>query len=371
MILSALLLIPLLICLFVAVLNVLLWPKVRRSARQRPRSVSILIPARNEEASIAACLEAVQRQGDEVAEVIVYDDHSADRTAAIVSEYAARDERLRLLPAVTLEPGWGGKNFACAQLAAAASSEWILFIDADARLTAGAVNRMLEEADARQLTMLSCWPGLEMESFWEKALMPLLNFAVFTLYPAPLAASRMQQASLGLAHGACLLFERAAYESFGGHAVVRAEIFEDTMLARLWRASGRRGLGLDGQDLVRVRMYTSLSEIRRGFQKNFYPAFRRDVSFWLFLALHAIVFLLPFLLLPFAETGSRVQLAAAGVVLIRLLLALRFHHPLWSVLLHPPGETVLILIGLRSWWRCRSGRGVIWKDRRYYAATGK
>lgn len=370
MIITALILIPLLSCLTVTVLNVLWWPKVRQSVRPRPRNVSVLIPARNEETRIAACLDAVRQQGEAVAEVIVYDDHSSDRTAAIVSAYTARDERLRLLPAVTLEPGWGGKNFACAQLSAAAQGEWLLFIDADAQLMDGAVNRMVEEAEARELTMLSCWPGLEMQSFWEKTLMPLLNFAVFTLYPAPLAMSRLQQASLGLAHGACLLFERTAYESFGGHAMVRAEIFEDTMLARLWRASGRRGLGLDGQDVVRVRMYCSFSEIRRGFQKNFYPAFRRDASFWLFLALHAMVFLLPFLLLPFTQAGSNLLLAAAGVVLIRLLLAWRFHHPLWSVALHPISEVVLILIGLSSWWRCRSGKGVIWKDRRYFAAAG-
>ncbi|HZS05041.1 MAG TPA: glycosyltransferase [Blastocatellia bacterium] len=351
-------------CLCLVVVNVLFWPKVRRSGHARPRSVSLLVPARNEEKNLPECLDAVLRQGDVIAEVLIYDDHSTDHTTRIIGEYARRDGRIRRVPAVPLEPGWCGKNFACAQLAAAARGEWILFIDADARLTDGAAARMLAEAEARKLTFLSCWPGLDMRSFWEKVLMPLLNFAVFTLYPAPLALRRPETASLGLAHGACMLFHRADYEAFGGHAVVRDEIFEDTVLARLWRASGRRGLGLDGQDVVRVRMYTSLGGIWQGFQKNFFPAFRRQSSFWLFLLFHLVIFLLPFVLLIAARNTAIVS-AALGVLLIRLLLALRFRHPLWSVLLHPLGETVLILIGLFSWWKCQSGRGVEWKGRQY------
>lgn len=371
-ILAILIISPLLITLSAVVINVLGWPKVRRAERRRADSVSILIPARNEEENLAACLDSALRQGSEVAEILIYNDHSTDGTAVIISQYAERDERVKSVPAIPLEPGWCGKNFACAQLATAARSEWLLFIDADARLSGDAVARMLEEVEARRLTLLSCWPGLELESFWEVALMPLLNFAVFTLYPAPLALTRMRDAALGLAHGACLMFHRKSYEEFGGHARVRAEIFEDTMLAREWRAAGRRGLGLDGQEIVRVRMYRSFGAIVRGFEKNFYPAFRREISFWLFLILHALVFLLPWLLAPLVALNLISGLALAPLVelvviilLMRLVLARHFGQPLWSAFLHPVGEAVLILIGLRSWLRCRTGKGVEWKGRSY------
>lgn len=364
-------LIILVVLLGVSVANVIAWPTVGRTEQSFPLSVSVLIPARNEAANLPDCLSTVLAQGQTIAEVLIYNDHSTDGTATIIHDYAQRDARVKPVPVQALEPGWCGKTFACAQLAQHATSEWLLFLDADVRLARGAIARMVEEARNRNLTFLSCWPGLVMQSFAEKALMPLLNFAVFTLYPGPLALSR-SDAALGLAHGACMLFQRAAYEKFGGHAEVRDQIFEDTRLAQLWRASGRRGLALDGQELVRVRMYSSGREIWRGFEKNFFPAFRHQFTFWSFMTLHAVVFLLPFLLLPLAVSGMIAAgdvLATAGLILLmRLLLAWRFQQPFWSVLLHPLAEVVLLLIGLASWWRCHSGQGVTWKGRQYHVS---
>jgi chlorobactene glucosyltransferase len=317
------------------------------------------IPARDEERNLPACLNAALRQGDPVIEILVYDDHSTDGTRRVIDCYAGIDRRVRAIDPVALAPGWIGKNFACHQLANAATGDWLLFLDADARLADAAVERMLGEMARRRLTFLSCWPGLEMAGFWERALMPMLNFVVFSLFPAPLSP-RLNEPSLALAHGACLMFERRKYFEIGGHAEVRDQIFEDTRLAQLWRRRNARGLCLDGQEIVRVRMYASFGEIWRGFQKNFFPAFRREISFWLFLALHAVVFLSPFLLLPVAPW------AALAILLIRFALALRFRHPLVTVLLHPLAEVILIAIGLSSWRRCKSGRGVAWKGREYH-----
>ena len=211
--------------------------------------------------------------------------------------------------------------------------------------------------------------------------MPLLNFVVFTLYPAPLAGRRRLDPSLGLAHGSCILARRDIYELVGGHAAVRDQLFEDVRLARAWRERGQRSLCLDGSAVVGVRMYRSFGEIWRGFQKNFYPAFRRARSFWLFLALHVFVMLLPFALAVIAFAAPAAwgftrtwawgfAAAAACVVLMRAALALRFKQPWWTVALHPLGECVLVALGLSSWWRCRSGRGVEWKGRRYRAGAG-
>jgi hypothetical protein len=205
------------------------------------------------------------------------------------------------------------------------------------------------------------------QGFWEGALMPLLNFVVFTLYPAPLALRR-DDSSLGLAHGSCLLARRVEYEKAGGHGAVRGELFEDVRLAQHWRAKGLRGLCLDGRRVVVVRMYRSLGEVWRGFQKNFFPAFHSAWSFCAFLALHLLVFLLPFALAPLAFTSPWAWPFAAAAVCVlaaRAALAWRFKHPWWSVVLHPLGEALLVALGLASWWRCRTGRGVEWKGRRY------
>jgi cellulose synthase/poly-beta-1,6-N-acetylglucosamine synthase-like glycosyltransferase len=359
--------------LCVALWNAVAWPRVGDAgvvsdAAALP-SVSILIPARDEELNIAACLDSALAQGGSLLEVLVYDDHSRDRTAQIVEGYAWRDWRVRLVAPSALPDGWCGKTFACARLAEEARGRWLLFLDADARLAESAVPLIVGEALARGVTMLSCWPRLLMQGFWESLLMPLLNFVVFTLYPAPLALRR-DDASLGLAHGSCLLARRDAYEAIGGHGVVRGELFEDVRLARVWRERGQRGLCLDGRGVVAVRMYRSLPEIWGGFRKNFFPAFQRARTFWAFVALHLCVFLLPFALAPLALrwVWAWPFAAAAGCVLAaRVALALRFRHPWWSAALHPLGEALLVALGLASWLSCRSGRGVEWKGRRYRA----
>jgi glycosyltransferase involved in cell wall biosynthesis len=386
-ILSLIIFLVALALLGVTLWNVLAWPRLTSDADagagdpgcgREAGAVSILIPARDEELNIAACLDAALAQGALVGEVLVYDDHSSDRTAEIVSEYARRDGRVRLVAPTTLPAGWCGKNFACARLAAEARSRWMLYLDADARLCERAAARIVFEAEARSATLLSCWPALDVRGFWEPALMPMLNFVVFTLYPAPLSFRR-EDASLGLAHGACLLARRDVYETIGGHAAVADAINEDVRLAQHWRARGHRALCFDGRGVVSVRMYRSPAEIWRGFQKNYFPAFRRETSFWLFIMLHLFVLLLPLALAPlaFAAPDALVFLApgawgfagaAACVLLMRAALAWRFRQAWWTVLLHPLGESILLSLGLSSWWRCTTGRGVVWKGRRYREA---
>lgn len=352
--------------------NILLWPVVPpRSGRANTR-VSVLIPARNEELSLGPCIESVIEQGEIVAEVLVYNDHSIDETSVIVSQWASRDPRVRAIETLPLPKGWCGKNFACFRLAQAAGSPWVMFLDADARLTPGAVAAAIQEADERQATMLSLWPRIETRTFWERVLMPMLNFIVFGSYPAPLALQR-DDPSLGLAHGACILAHRDTYRKIGGHEAVRDEIFEDTRLARAWRSHGFRSICLDGQQLVRVRMYQSISDIWYGFQKNFFTAFDSNLTFWSFLLAHAFVFWLPFVAFPVSVlcgwNPTAWGASAAAVLLSRALLALRFRQPLWSVLLHPVSESLLLALGVSSWWCCVSGKGVTWKGRAYHTGT--
>lgn len=353
----------------ITLLNVLFWPVIRRTSPDKDdfgNSLSVLIPARNEALTISECLRSVLQQGPVVREVLVYDDGSEDGTADIVRALSQSDQRVQLISGSPLPAGWCGKPHACMRLSERAQAPWMLFLDADARLKPNGALALVETARKRRLTFLSAWPEFELNDFAERLLMPMLNFFVFTLFPSP-GSLISNNPRLGLAHGACILVERAAYRRLGGHSLVRQELFEDTALARRWRELGERGLGLDGSEIVRVRMYDGLGAIWQGFQKNFYPGFRSKAVFWIFLSLHFALYLLPFLALPFAGSGpgGGAVLGAALLVLgMRLLLAIRFGDPVWSFLLHPVAESFLLAVGIRSWWRWSHG-GVDWKGRTY------
>src|SRR5262245_48982384 len=144
---SGLLLIISLVCLSIALLNIVGWPRVRGGSQKASSKVSILIPARNEEANLPACLEAAMIQGDLVEEILIYNDHSSDGTANVISQYSQCDARIRAVEPVPLEPGWCGKNFACFRLANVARGDWLLFLDADAHLAESAVARMVGEME--------------------------------------------------------------------------------------------------------------------------------------------------------------------------------------------------------------------------------
>ncbi|MBX7259744.1 MAG: glycosyltransferase, partial [Candidatus Hydrogenedentes bacterium] len=361
------------ICVFTLIVvlwNCLRWPSVRPQAiSDEEPSIAILIPARNEELNIGTCLEAAIQQGPCVGEIIVYNDHSIDATGAIVEQYRARDARVRLATPADLPPDWFGKPFACWRLAKEARMPWLLFLDADTEIQPGAAAGLLHEAVRRNATLLSAWPFLVTKGFWEQLLMPMLNFLIISSFPAPLSL-KMKYPSLGVAHGACILANREAYFRVGGHEAVKNEILEDLTLARTWRKRGEWGICLDGKDVVHVRMYTSLGEIWRGFQKNFYAGFPSSFNFWGFVVSHVACFILPFVAAPiWLQTGTPYAWMAVGSVLAalatRLALSLRFRHPVWSILFHPFGEAFLVMLGVYSWWLCVSGKGVSWKGRAY------
>jgi chlorobactene glucosyltransferase len=178
--------------------------------------------------------------------------------------------------------------------------------------------------------------------------------------------------SFGLAHGACLFIRRREYESIGGHACVKQEIFEDTVLARTWREKKLKGLCLNGRNHITVRMYTSLRQIIAGFSKIAYPAFRKERSFWLFIAFHFLFMLMPFFLLTVAQplglSFPVLSIAVGAVLSARVIQCVQFGYPIWPVLFHPAAEIGLIGLGLHARHQCRYRAGITWKGRRYNPA---
>jgi glycosyltransferase involved in cell wall biosynthesis len=206
--------------------------------------VSAIIPARNEEASIARAVGSVAAQ-PEIGEVIVVDDQSTDRTGDILAELATRTPKLRVLATDALPAGWTGKNYAVSIGAAAATGDWLLFTDADTYHLPGSMRRALSDAAEHNAALVSYSPEQEMETFWEKALIPV----VFGRLSRKFQFQRINDSRLpdAAANGQFLLISHEAYTSLGGHGSVAADVIEDVALARrvkqaalgLYFASGR------------------------------------------------------------------------------------------------------------------------------------
>ena len=247
--------------------------------------VSVIVPARNEEAPLGACLESLTRQIGVRFEVIVVDDGSTDRTREIARSFAT----VRVIDAGPLPEGWTGKNNAIAAGAKIAKGRWLLFTDADTVHTATSLAHGLTEAELRQAQLLSYSPEQEVRGFWEKAVMPVIFAELAATYPPAKVSD--PASPIAAANGQYLLILREAYDAVGGHAAVAGNLLEDVAIARLVKASGRRIFFRYGGDVVRTRMYRSFAQLKEGWTKNLallfpYPralAFFRGTEFVLIL----------------------------------------------------------------------------------------
>lgn len=230
-------------------------------------TVSAIVPARNEEAAIAACVESLAMQ-PEVTEIIVVDDQSTDKTAEIVRGLIAKIPRLRLLEVDEVPPGWVGKNCAAFQGSKVATGHWLLFTDADAELQPGAAARALQKAQETNAALISFSPEQVTLAWYEKALIPFVYSRLAKHYSYE--AVNNPAAPAAAANGQFLMIQRDAYDSIGGHSAVASELLEDVALAKRVKAAGFRLWFGSGQGIVRVRMYRSFGAMWQGWKKNLY-----------------------------------------------------------------------------------------------------
>jgi cellulose synthase/poly-beta-1,6-N-acetylglucosamine synthase-like glycosyltransferase len=185
-----------------------------------PAAVSVLIPARNEEAGIADAVRSALASEGVTIEVVVLDDHSEDRTAALVLEIAAIDPRVRLESAPELPVGWCGKQHACHVLASHARYDLMVFVDADVRLTANGLSRMVGFIQSSKADLISGIPRQITGTLLEKMLIPLIHFLLLGFLPiARMRASN--QASFGAGCGQLFMATRKGYDLSGGHAAIK------------------------------------------------------------------------------------------------------------------------------------------------------
>jgi glycosyltransferase involved in cell wall biosynthesis len=235
--------------------------------------VSAILPARNEEHNLKACLESLRAQNYPNLEVIVVDDRSTDRTAAIARCAAEADPRVRVLEIERLPSGWTGKTHALQHAAEIARGEWFWFMDADTIHSPPSLSVMMEYARCEGAALVSLLPELRCESFWEQVVQPMAGITLMQAFP--LHVVNDDKAPLAFANGQYILIERSAYLAAGGHEAVRDRFVEDIALSRRVKGLGLRIRVALVRGLVSCRMYASLAQLVSGWSRILYDALDR------------------------------------------------------------------------------------------------
>ena len=329
--------------------------------------VAILIPARDEEASIAACVASTLASTGVALEVFVLDDHSTDATAAIVARMAEADGRLRLFPAPPLPRGWSGKQHACHVLSQRTDAPHLVFLDADVRLTPSAASRLcsaLADAD-----LVSGVPRQRMGSLAEMLIIPMINTLLLGYLPIPLAR-RDPRPSLGAGCGQLIAVRAGAYALAGGHAGIRTSLHDGLTLPRLFRAAALRTALVAGTGLATCRMYAGWRAVLRGTTKNATEGMAQPVALPIWTALLIGGHVLPWVLLIIALAagdGLAALCAAAcvGPLVARLAQAVICRETLASVPLHPFAIVLLLALQWLALARRWAGKPETWRGRSY------
>jgi chlorobactene glucosyltransferase len=335
--------------------------------------VSIIVPARNEEANIGPCLQSLIKQDYPHFEIIVVDDNSEDGTARVVRGVAEGDSRLHLLSGEPLPAGWAGKPHACFQAARQAKGDWLLFIDADTTHSPDMLRRTLALAIETRLALLSGFPRQVTDSMSQKIAIPMIYFIIMSWAPLWLL-HRSAKPVASVAIGQFLLFSKKDYWAIGGHRAVKNRITEDLYLGAEIAKNGGRHLAVDLSDLVSCRMYNSFGAVWDGLTRALYAV--SSISLAALAGLLVVgysCFLAPFYWLwKMAFDSAFVPLWAPLVIfqvallfIMRRWVDARFKESVLSTLLFPLGITFIIAVVLNGMARQVSGAGVSWKKRIY------
>ncbi|EQD51995.1 glycosyl transferase domain protein, group 2 family protein [mine drainage metagenome] len=336
-------------------------------------SLSVILPARNEEDAIGACLDSLAAQDYRSSggslEVIVVDGGSSDRTRELAR---AHPIGATVLDEPPLPAGWVGKNWACHQGYLRSRGEYLLFLDSDLVLAPPVLRRAVDQARAERTCLLSLASRIVMRGFWERVVMPLFTQFVLVYFVAPRA--NVDTSHRAMANGQFMLFTRGGYESVGGHAAIRGTILEDVHLAQRVKGQGQRLRVYWTPDWVTTRMYADRKEMREGLLKNLHGTRFSALRQLGLASLVALFFLSPFAILVASLVGALPAIwgiFSTALVAITALKQVGFQRTLEGRgsgafgLLYPLGALFYLGLFASSLARGLGGREVTWKGRHY------
>jgi chlorobactene glucosyltransferase len=355
-------------------LTLMHFPSLPNDAKDPPGSpfVSIILPVRNQAKTVVECVRSLVHVEYPNKEIIVVDGGSTDGTKELLTSF---DQQITLIEEDPLPAGWVGKNWACHLGYKKSKGELLLFTDGDSIHSTDSLTRAVNYLQVEKADLVTLAPGTILRTFWEKVLQPPIFLLIMILVGGKLVNDDRRGNAIG--NGQYMLFRRESYEKVGGHSEVRDKIVEDYNIARLLKKAGLRLRFVTAEDVLGVRMYTSLAEIWRGWRKNFYTVSEKHM---IWKATARIVLIFTFLVLPFAVLAYGLILAPTNSFNPFLISGAFMSFLLWLgiiildrsikispgyALLFPIAILIYIGIGIDSTIRGSLGYGFSWKGRVY------
>ena len=343
------------LALALTLLNALTIKVVKNNSATITKTVSILIPMRNEEQNVIECINSVSAQeGLKNFEIIVLDDHSEDQTADLLSKYM----NISKLNGTNLPDDWLGKLWACQQLADASTGEYLVYIDADVRLSRNAVASAISKMG--KWDFISPYPKQIAIGFVQRLFQPLLQWSWLASVPL-FISQKLGIKSMAVANGQFLIIKRDAYFKSGGHQSIKSEVIDDIMLARQLLASGYSGGVAEASQVASCHMYKTAGELVNGYRKSLWKAFGSIFGTSVAILILFISGVAPFIGAIF---GSKIGLISFGlIVLSRFISSIRTGTIPNTALLHP--LAIVFLIGLIIYsWIGKLTNTLTWRDRK-------
>ncbi|MHA7060235.1 glycosyltransferase family 2 protein [Aquimarina sp. M1] len=322
-------------------------------------SVSILIPARNEEENIGALLSQLSTFEYTTLEIIVYNDHSTDKTESIIKHWATLTPTIKLLNGDALPKGWLGKNHACHQLAKAATGNILLFLDADVSVKKDVIERSVGYLQKHELHLLSIFPKQIVKSFGEKVSVPLMNWILLSILPIYLIR-KSKNKIFSAANGQFMMFKAATYKAIWPHEQCKSDKVEDMAIIKLFKQEGLASDTRLGDNDISCRMYVGLDEAIEGFIKNIFQFFGNSIL--VTISFGVLTTIAPFVVYIYLGVWWFIAYLA-GIICIRFFVVLASQQSvIQNLLLVLPQHIIFLLIIIKGLINNKQKK-LIWKDR--------